>query len=248
MSGGIAAPAGTAQRLRVGLLAFDDMLLLDLVGPWEVFSSVPAAEVLRVAPARGSVTAAKGWRVEADCSYADCPPLDVLCVPGGPGVAGLIEDETTLDFLRRQARAARIVSSVCTGSLVLGAAGLLRARRATCHWMSLKLLESFGAVPVDARVVEDGPFVTGGGVTAGIDFGLHLVARLWGTEVAERIQLSLEYAPAPPFQAGSPHTASPALVADVLRATASMQSARESLVARAAARLLPSSSPNGRQP
>lgn len=227
----------TAGRLKVGLVVFDDMLLLDAVGPWEVFTSVPSADVLRVARTREAVKAVKGWRFEPDCSFDDCPALDVLCVPGGPGVAALIEDEAALAFLRRQAAGARIVSSVCTGSLVLGAAGLLRGRRATCHWMSLKLLEALGAIAVDERIVTDGPLITGGGVTAGIDFGLFVVAQLWGTEMAERIQLGLEYAPEPPFQSGSPHTASPGLVAGVLSAAAPIQASREALVARAAARL-----------
>jgi cyclohexyl-isocyanide hydratase len=230
--------APTPERLQIGLLAFNDMLLLDLVGPWEVFSSVPWAQVHLIAPRAGPVKAAKGLRIEPTSTYADCPVLDVVCVPGGPGVAALMEDESTLAFLRRQADRARVVSAVCTGSLVLGAAGLLRGRRATCHWLSLPLVAAFGATPVDDRVVEDGPLITGGGVTAGIDFGLHVVARLWGQAVAERVQLGLEYAPAPPFDSGSPLRAPPARVNEVQQASAAMQAAREAVVARAAARLV----------
>ena len=233
-AGPVADPSPvTPERLQIGLLAFDDMLLLDLVGPWEVFSSVPWAQVHLVAPRAGPVRAAKGLRIEPTSTYADCPPLDVVCVPGGPGVAALMEDESTLAFLRRQ-----VVSAVCTGSLVLGAAGLLRGRRATCHWLSLPLVAAFGATPVNDRVVEDGPLITGGGVTAGIDFGLHVVARLWGQAVAERVQLGLEYAPAPPFDSGSPLRAPPARVDEVQQASAAMQAAREAVVARAAARLI----------
>ena len=149
-----------------------------------------------------------------------------------------MEDESTLAFLRRQAGGARVVSAVCTGSLVLGAAGLLRGRRATCHWLSLPLVAAFGATPVNDRVVEDGPLITGGGVTAGIDFGLHVVARLWGQAVAERVQLGLEYAPAPPFDSGSPLRAPRVRVDEVQQASAPMQAAREAVVARAAARLV----------
>ncbi len=238
-AGPVAYPSPvTPERLQIGLLAFDDMLLLDLVGPWEVFSSVPWAQVHLVAPRAGPVRAAKGLRIEPTSTYADCPPLDVVCVPGGPGVAALMEDESTLAFLRRQAGGARVVSAVCTGSLVLGAAGLLRGRRATCHWLSLPLVAAFGATPVHDRIVEDGPLITGGGVTAGIDFGLHVVARLWGQAVAERVQLGLEYAPAPPFDSGSPLRAPRVRVDEVQQASAPMQAAREAVVARAAARLV----------
>jgi len=233
----------TPEPLQIGLLAFNDMLLLDLIGPWEVFSSVPGAQVHRVAPHAGPVKAAKGLHIEPTCTYADCPPLDVVCVPGGPGVAALMEDDATLAFLRHQAARARVISAVCTGSLVLGAAGLLRGRRATSHWMSLPLVAAFGATPVDERVVEDGPLITGGGVTAGIDFGLYVVARLWGQAMAERVQLGLEYAPAPPFDSGSPRRAPPDRVREVQQASAAMQAAREAVVARAAARMVSTFSP-----
>jgi len=243
------APASQVapERLQIGLLCFNDMLLLDLVGPWEVFSSVPWAQVHLVAPCPGSVKAAKGLQVEPTCSYADCPSLDVVCMPGGPGVAALMEDEPTLIFLRQQAAKARVISAVCTGSLVLGAAGLLQGRRATCHWLSLPLVAAFGATPVNQRVVEDGPLITGGGVTAGIDFGLHVVARLWGQAVAERVQLGLEYAPSPPFESGSPLSAPPVRVAEVQQASTAMQAAREAVVARAAARMVLSYPPEAQR-
>jgi len=166
-----------------------------------------------------------------------CLPLDVICVPGGPGVAALMEDDRVLNFLRAQAETARFVTSVCTGALVLGAAGLLRGKRATTHWASRDFLAPLGAIPADGRVVRDGNLVTGGGVTAGIDFALTLVAELAGREVAQAIQLGIEYAPAPPFDAGTPETAPPAVLAAVRARTAGLRTSRQELIARVAARL-----------
>jgi cyclohexyl-isocyanide hydratase len=155
-------------------------------------------------------------------------------VPGGPGVNALMEDPEILDWLRQQAESARYVSSVCTGSLVLGAAGLLRGKRATSHWGARDLLPAFGATPTNGRVVRDGNLFTGGGVTAGIDFALTMVAELAGPQVAQAIQLQIEYAPAPPFDAGTPETA-PADVVQAARARgAAMRREREAIVARAA--------------
>jgi cyclohexyl-isocyanide hydratase len=150
-------------------------------------------------------------------------------------VGPLLSDRETLTFLRRIAPRARYVTSVCTGSLVLGAAGLLRGKRATTHWMSLELLAPFGAIPVQQRVVRDGNVITGGGVTAGIDFALTVVAEVAGEEAAKRVQLAIEYDPAPPFHSGSPATADPALVAASREAGQARQKEREALVARAAA-------------
>ena len=144
-----------------------------------------------------------GLRLLPDTTFADCPKLDVICVPGGPGVNAAMQDDALVTFVRSQAAGARYVTSVCTGALVLGAAGLLRGKRAATHWAVHDLLARFGAVPVQARVVRDGRLVTGGGVTAGIDFALTLVAEMCGAAVAQAIQLGLEYAPAPPFDAGS---------------------------------------------
>ena len=155
----------------------------------------------------GPVRSDTGMTILADTALADCPQLDLLCVPGGPGIAALMEDEAVLDFLRRQAPGARWVTSVCTGALVLGAAGLLKGRRATTHWASHDFLAALGATPVQARVVRDGNLFTGGGVTAGIDFALAIAAEIAGPEVAQAIQLQIEYAPAPPFAAGTPETA-----------------------------------------
>jgi cyclohexyl-isocyanide hydratase len=223
--------------LRIGLLLFQRMTQLDMTGPFEVFTRVPDAQVLLVAKTLEPIEADTGLRMLPYTTMRECPPLDVICVPGGPGVNALMEDAEVLAWLRLQAARARYVGSVCTGSLVLGAAGLLRGRRATSHWGSRDLLAAFGATPVPERVVRDGNLFTGGGVTAGIDFALTMVAELAGPDVARGIQLQLEYAPAPPFDAGTPDSAPDDVLAAVRARGAEMRTARESIVERAAARL-----------
>lgn len=201
---------------QIGLLVFPEVQQLDLTGPYEVFAMLPDTQVHLVGATTEPVTASTGLVLVPTTTYADCPQLDVVCVPGGRGIDALMTDEVALDFLRRQAQAARFVTSVCTGALVLGAAGLLRGRRATTHWAAHELLARFGAIPEKGRVVRDGNLVTGGGVTAGIDFGLTIAAELVGRAEAEAAQLYIEYAPAPPFTAGDPETA-PAAVLKVVR-------------------------------
>jgi len=237
-----------SPKIQIGLLLFPQLLMLDLVGPWEVFSSVPGASTHLVWKTREPVQAAKGMCALPTTTFSECPPLDVLCIPGGPGVAALLDDTETLDFVRRQARQARYITSVCTGSLLLGAAGLLQQRRAACHWLSLNMLRAFGAIPVDERVVVDGNLVTGGGVTAGIDFALQLAAVIWGPAVAQSVQLALEYAPHPPFDAGSPFTAPAGIVAAVREGSAAMQAQRQLLVQQAADRLARSTGNPGGDP
>jgi cyclohexyl-isocyanide hydratase len=226
-----------APPLRIGFLLFPDVTQLDLTGPYEVFASLPKAEIHLLWKTRDPVRAGGGLQILPTTRLSDCPPLDVICVPGGMGVNALLIDREVLDFLRRVAAEARYVTSVCTGSLVLGAAGLLRGRRATSHWMSRDMLVAFGAKPVGERVVIDGNVITGGGVTAGIDFGLTLVAEIAGRETAEAIQLAIEYDPAPPFQAGSPETAAPAVVARARAAAVERQRDRAEKVHQAAAAL-----------
>lgn len=223
--------------LRIGCLIFPRMTQLDLTGPFEVFSRVPDAQVLLLWKTLEPVEADTGLRLLPYATLRDCPPLDIICVPGGPGVNALMEDEEVLAWLRDRAGTARFVSSVCTGSLVLGAAGLLRGKRATSHWGARDLLATFGATPAAGRVVRDGNVFTGGGVTAGIDFALTMVAELAGAPVAQAIQLQIEYAPAPPFNAGTPETASPEVLAAVRARGAPMRQARDAIAARAAARL-----------
>jgi cyclohexyl-isocyanide hydratase len=220
---------------RIGLLLFPRLTQLDLTGPYEVFGRLPDAQLLLVG--QGEARSDTGLRLQPDASYSDTPQLDVLFVPGGPGVNAAMEDEALLQFLRKQAGRAAWVTSVCTGALVLGAAGLLRGYRATTHWLSLDLLKPFGATPVEERVVIDRNRATGGGVTAGIDFGLRLAAELRGEKVAREIQLLMEYDPAPPFTAGSPRTAGTELVQSLSAARRGIQEERRRIVERAAARL-----------
>ena len=222
---------------RIGLLLFPRMTQLDLTGPFEVFAKMPGAEVLLLWKTLQPVEAETGLRMLPHATLRDCPRLDVVCVPGGPGVAALMEDDEVLDWLRAQAGTARYVSSVCTGALVLGAAGLLRGKRATTHWASHDLLAELGAIPTKRRVVRDGNLFTGGGVTAGIDFALTMVAEIAGPETAQSIQLQIEYAPAPPFDPGSPETASPSVLSAVRQRNAATRTAREELVARVRRRL-----------
>jgi cyclohexyl-isocyanide hydratase len=220
--------------VEIGLLVFPAVQQLDLTGPYEVFASWPEARVRLVGKDRAPVVSATGLRLIPDETYDSCPRLDVLCIPGGVGIDPLLGDAITLGFIRRQAATARFVTSVCTGALALGAAGLLRGRRATTHWASQDLLAAFGAIPTSGRVVRDGALMTGGGVTAGIDFALALVAELAGPAVAQAIQLGLEYAPAPPFDAGSPDTAPAEIVAALRRRGARARADREARVAAAA--------------
>ena len=158
----------------IGLLLFPDITQLDMTGPHEVFIKFPDARVDLIWKTRELVTAVGGMQIMPTTTFADCPQLDLICVPGGTGMNALLNDAETLDFIRRQAKGARYVTSVCTGALVLGAAGLLQGRRAATHWMSREMLTAFGATPVAERVVIDGNVITGGGVTAGIDFALEV--------------------------------------------------------------------------
>ena len=223
--------------LQIGLLVFPRVTQLDFTGPLQVFSSVPGAKVHLIWKSLEPVASDSVMMVMPTTTLADCPQLDVICVPGGYGSDDLLNDEEVLDFLRRQAGGARYVTSVCTGSLVLGAAGLLKGYRAATHWSAMDNLSAFGATPTAVRVCTDRNRVTGGGVTAGIDFALTLVSMLVDRKTAEAIQLRLEYNPAPPFNSGSPDTAPPETLALIRERIAPHQSRRKDAVARAAARL-----------
>jgi cyclohexyl-isocyanide hydratase len=216
---------------------FPGMTQLDFTGPHQVFSSLPGAEVILASAAGGAIEA--GGIIFAGLrKLAEIPVCDVICVPGGIGVTdNAIRDEVFLGELRRLAATARFVTSVCTGSLALGAAGLLRGKRAATHWAWRELLAPFGAIADRRRVVRDGNVITGGGVTAGIDFALSVVAELTDPETAQAIQLQIEYAPAPPFDAGCPETAPPAILARVRERNAAIAARRRDAVEQAAARL-----------
>jgi cyclohexyl-isocyanide hydratase len=225
--------------IRIVFALFPGVTQLDFTGPHQAFSRLPGAEVI--------LASRTGEPIETDgivfsglrklCEIARC---EVICVPGGVGATdNAIGDAEFLAELRRLAMGARYVTSVCTGSLVLGAAGLLRGRRAACHWAWRDLLTSFGAIPDPGRVVRDGNIVTGGGVTAGIDFALALIAELVGTEAAQAVQLQIEYAPAPPFNAGDPASAPLEVLALLQQRNARIIPHRRALVEAAAARMPP---------
>lgn len=215
-------------------LLFPDVTQLDLTGPVQVFSRLPGAQIdlawHRIEP----VPTDAGFSILPTVDFEHAAQADVLMIPGGSGIYGVLEDPVALDFVRRQAAGARYVTSVCTGAFVLGAAGLLQGRRATTHWASHPMLELFGAIPEAARVVRDGNVITGGGVTSGIDFALTLAAEIYGPEAVRAAQLRIEYDPQPPFDAGSPSRpeASPEMVRESIRATREL---REPLIRRAAA-------------
>jgi cyclohexyl-isocyanide hydratase len=223
--------------LQIGLVLFPRVTQLDFTGPLQVFSSVPGAQVHLIWKRIEPVASDSVMALTPTMTFADCPQLDVVCVPGGLGTDDMVNDEEVLAFLRRQAEGARFVTSVCTGSLVLGAAGLLKGYRAATHWTAMDFLSAFGATPTKTRVCVDRNRVTGGGVTAGIDFALTLVSLLVDRRTAEAIQLRLEYNPAPPFNSGSPDTAPPEILALMKERIAPAQARRAEMIGRAAARL-----------
>jgi len=217
------------------MLLFDGFTQLDLTGPYEVLARMSDAEIALVAKSREPVRSDTGLRIVPTHTFADAPPCDVLFVPGGPGVNEAMLDDEVLAFVQRPARH---VTSVCTGSLVLGAAGLLQGYGATTHWNSVQFLPQLRARHVDERVVVDRDRITGAGVSSGIDFALTLVAELRGEEEAKAIQLAIEYDPHPPFDAGSPRTAEPEIVESARARMAPMIERRRRAVEEAAKRLL----------
>ncbi|MDX2235786.1 MAG: DJ-1/PfpI family protein [Hyphomonadaceae bacterium] len=193
--------------MQIGFLLFPDVTQLDFTGPLQVLHRLPGGVTHIAAKTRDPVPSDCGLSLVPTTTFAECPLLDVLCVPGGFGVDAAMADAETMAFVRRMGGRARYVTSVCTGAFILGAAGLLRGKRATTHWAYHDLLPLVGAIPERARVVRDGDTFTGGGVTAGIDFALTLAGEIAGDAVAQSIQLAIEYDPAPPFDAGDPDRA-----------------------------------------
>jgi len=219
------------------MVLFPGLTQLDLTGAYEVLARMPDTRVHLVASTLDPVRSEWGLTILPDTTFADAPPLDMLCVPGGWGVDRHLDDSELLHFLRSRSAHARYITSVCSGALLLGAAGLLRGYRATTHWMSLDLLSLLGAEPVRQRVVCDGNRITGAGVTAGIDFGLAVAAELFGPAIAQRIQLAIEYAPAPPFESGDPDTAPDGIRRELRRDSHDTLERRRALVEAAARRL-----------
>ena len=228
-----------ADTINIGFVIFPRVTQLDFTGPLQVLSRVPGAKTHLIGKTMEPVASDTVLTITPTTTFADCPQLDVICVPGGLGTDALLNDDETLAFLRKQAKAARYVTSVCTGSMVLAAAGLLDGYRATTHWSAMGYLGQLGAIPEKTRVCIDRNRMTGGGVTAGIDFGLTLAEKLSDRTTAEMIQLTLEYNPAPPFNSGSPDTA-PAEVMQRLAALFAKAgggaASREAEVKRAGAR------------
>jgi len=226
----------TSQKItRIGMLVFPKITALDILGPFEVLARAADCSAQLVwkdlSPVRGDT----GLQLQPDVDFAHAPQFDVIVVPGGPGQTDLMEDEQVLAFLRTQAAGASLVTSVCTGSLLLAAAGLLDGYKATCHWLSIDQLAQFGVEVVDERVVVDRDRITGAGVTSGLDFAFTVLAVLSGAEAAQALQLMLEYDPAPPFDSGHPRVASKQLV-DQVRAKAATMLAHRSVVSARVAR------------
>ena len=209
---GYGIPDGPPQQ--IAMLLYPQLTTLDLIGPQQILATLGNVKVHLVWKTRDLVTSDSGVSIQPTTTFADCPDnLAVLFVPGGSrGTLALMDDAKTLDFLAKRGKSAKYVTSVCTGSLVLGAAGLLRGYKATSHWGMRDLLALFGATPIKQRVVEDRSRITGAGVTAGIDFGLHLAALLRNEKNAKSLQLAYEYNPQPPYQAGTPESAPPDVV------------------------------------
>ena len=189
--------------MNIVFVLFDNVTQLDFTGPLQFLSRLPGAKVHVVSKDGAAVKTDCGFSILPRSGFGQCPQADVLCVPGGHGVRDAIADQVIVDFVRQQANGADYITSVCTGAFILGAAGLLQGKKATCHWAYTQLLPLFGAMHQPTRVVHDGNVITAGGVTSGIDFALELIAAISGEDVARTIQLALEYDPAPPFGGGS---------------------------------------------
>ena len=225
-------------KYHIGLVIYPGMTQLDMTGPYQVFAFLPGTCVHLIWKSLEAVTSAEGLKILPSNTFDDCPQLDVICVPGG-GMAQveMMEDEQVLEFLQSQAKEAKYVTSVCTGSMILAAAGLLQGYRAACHWSCRDYLAMLGVEVSTERVVIDRNRITGGGVTAGIDFALVIAAQLYGEDTAKMLQLSLEYNPAPPFNTGSPETAGAILVEQMKQLAGEMLSANSAAAKRVSERL-----------
>lgn len=221
----------------IGLLLFPALTQLDLTGPFEVFARAPDTKVHLIWKNLDLVVSDRGMAIQPTTTFDACPALDIICIPGGPGQINLMEDEEVLSFIRAKSKQAKLVTSVCTGSLVLGAAGLLEGYKATTHWASLDQLALLGAEPVNERVVRDRNRITGAGVTSGIDFALSVISEMFGPDIAQNIQLHMEYDPAPPFDCGSPRSASEEQLKKAQQQVAPFIEKRRQATLKAAARL-----------
>ncbi len=230
-------PTEAGSTFRTVFAIWPGMTHLDFTGPHQVLSRLPGSETIVASPDGGAV-AADGLTFGGTTRIADIRSCDLICVPGGVGATKIAQDTAFMAEIRRLALGARYITSVCTGSLILGAAGLLKDKRAACHWAYAELLPLFGATHDPARVVRDGNIITGGGVTAGIDFAFTVLAEIAGEDFAKTVQLGLEYAPAPPFKSGRPDLASPEVRARYETVRAKMMPVRLEEAKAAAARML----------
>ncbi|MES1158487.1 MAG: DJ-1/PfpI family protein [Terricaulis silvestris] len=212
---------------KIVFILYPNLTQLDFTGPYEVLARLPDAEVAVASKNGGTITSETGLTFAGLTRLADIERCDLICIPGGPGQTEAMQDADFMAEVRRLGEGASYITSVCTGSLILAAAGLLTGKRAGCHWAYRELLTLFGAIPDEARVVRDGAAITGGGVTAGIDFALTVAAELRGPEVAQTLQLMLEYAPSPPFTCGRPEIAPPELVERVKQRFATFMQSRQ---------------------
>ncbi|MDH3704129.1 MAG: DJ-1/PfpI family protein [Alphaproteobacteria bacterium] len=226
-----------SETCRIAMVLFPGLTQLDLTGPYEILARMPGAELSLVSGTLDPVRTDRGLVLTPDATYEDMPDPDILFVPGGPGQLPAMDDAALMAYLRRAGKAAQLITSVCTGSLLLAAAGLLMGKKATCHWLAHDQLALLGAVPVHQRVVEDGNVITGAGVSSGIDFGLVVAERLHGARVAQEIQLQAEYDPSPPHDSGSADKAPPEVVEALRRRGAALREKRIATATRIGAAL-----------
>jgi cyclohexyl-isocyanide hydratase len=229
------AESASGEVIEIGILFFPGMTQLDVTGPFEVLARLPGARLHLLWKRHEPITSDVGLTLMPTTTFAECPRLDVLCVGGGPGQVALMDDPEAMAFIAAAGAEARYVTSVCAGSLILAGAGLLDGYRSACHWLSRDQLVLLGAIPVEERIVVDRNRISGGGVTAGIDFAFRVAAELCGEAVAKRLQLLLEYDPQPPFDI-SERTAPPELLAEIRAAAGPMLEARRQSSERAATR------------
>jgi cyclohexyl-isocyanide hydratase len=220
------------KKYNIGMLLFPNVTLQDFAGPYEVFIRVECFNVLTVAENTSPMQVEGGLVLQAQYSFDNCPPVDILFVPGGRGITAMLTNVCCLSFLRSSALNAKYITAVCTGSLLLAAAGLLSGYQATTHWRSMPFLKMFNIDAVDERVVRDRNRITGGGITAGIDFALQVTAWIAGENVAKTVQLLLEYSPAPPFNSGSVKTAAPVIVQEAMAQTQQLYDLRLQIITK----------------
>lgn len=225
------------QKPTIGLVIFPNMTQLDITGPLQVFHLLPNRQIHLLWKNLDSIETDEGMKILPSTTFDDCPLLDVLCVGGGPGQIAMMNDPEMIEFLQKQGSTAKLITSVCTGSLILAGAGLLQGYQAACHWAFRKQLTILGVEVETERVVIDRNRITGGGITAGIDFGLVIAGMLCGDETAKMIELLLEYNPAPPFNVGSPEKAGDSLINVVTTFGSQLLEASSDATLQAAARL-----------